>query len=110
VFSAAEKVRIVKEAASCSPGEQAALLRREGIYSSHLSTWRRQLEHHGAAGLSAAKRGKKVRLDPKDRRILELEQRLAAAQKELEVRQALIELQKKVSELLGGSFPGTEES
>lgn len=109
VFSAAEKLRIVKEAAACGPGEQAALLRREGIYSSHLSTWRQQLEVHGSAGLAATKRGRKAKLDAKDRRIAELEKRLRAAEKELEVRQYLIELQKKVSEILGVTLPDPEE-
>jgi transposase-like protein len=101
VFSAAEKLRIIQEAAACGPGEQAALLRREGIYSSHLATWRRQLATHGTAGVSAIKRGRKPKFDDKDRKIALLEKQLRVAEKELEIRQALIEFQKKVSELLG---------
>jgi transposase-like protein len=108
-FTAADKLRIVKEAAACGPGEQAALLRREGIYSSHLSTWRRQLEGHGVKGMDAVKRGRKPKRDDKDRRIHELERQLRAAEKELEIRQALIELQKKVSELLGVKLPDPED-
>jgi transposase len=57
LFTAAEKLRIVKEADACGPGEVGALLRREGIYSSHLSTWRKALGLHGTAGLGQVKRG-----------------------------------------------------
>jgi transposase len=109
VFSAAEKLRIVKEAEACGPGEVGALLRREGIYSSHLSTWRRALGLHGETGLNELRRGRKARYDAKDRRIQELEKRLRVAEKELAIRQALIELQKKVSVLLGVTLPSPEE-
>lgn len=110
VFTAAEKLRIVREAEACGPGEVGALLRREGLYSSHLSTWRKALGVHGTAGLSQLKRGRKAKYDAKDRRILELEKQLRAAEKELAIRQALIELQKKVSALLGITLPSPEES
>jgi len=109
VFSAADKLRIVKEAASCGPGEQAALLRREGIYSSQLASWRKQVESHGSERMAATKRGRKTLLDEKDRRILELEKRLRAADKELAIRQVLIDLQKKVSEILDIELPKPEE-
>ena len=108
VFSPAEKLRLIQEAAACGPGEQTALLRREGIYSSHLATWRRQLEIHGTAGVAAIKRGRKSKLDAKDRKIALLEKQLRAAQKELEIREALIELQKKVSQILGIKLPHPE--
>ncbi|MBI2378360.1 MAG: transposase [Deltaproteobacteria bacterium] len=61
VFTAAEKLRIVREADACGPGELSELLRREGIYSSHLSTWRRALGAHATAGLDRVKRGRKAR-------------------------------------------------
>lgn len=97
VFPAAEKLRILREADKCGPGDLGALLRREGIYSSHLSTWRKALGVHGKAGLGEVKRGRKAKYDAKDRRIQELEKQLRAADKELAIRQALIELQKKVA-------------
>ena len=107
VFSPAEKLRIIRDAAACGPGEQAALLRREGIYSSHLTTWRRQLETHGTVGVFAIKRGRKPKLDDKDRKIALLEKQLRAAEKELEIRQALIEFQKKSLGAPRDQPPGT---
>ena len=66
LFSAADKLRLVKEADAClASGERGsleALLRREGIYSSQLSSWRTQLGAHGAAGLAAKKAGRKPKL------------------------------------------------
>lgn len=108
-FTAAEKLRIVKEAANAAPGEQAALLRREGIYSSQLADWRKKLEVHGTERMAATKRGRKPKLDDKDRRIMELEKRLKAAEKELGVQLALVELQKKVSAILGIDLTKPEE-
>lgn len=109
VFSAAEKLRIVQEAAACGPGEVGALLRREAIHSSHLSTWRKALGVHGSEGLAQVKRGRRAKQDAKDRRIEQLEKQLRTAERELAIRQALIELQKKVSVLLGVTLPNQEE-
>ena len=73
-FSAAEKLRIVREAAACTQrGDIEALLRREGIYSSLLTAWRNQLALHGSEALA----GRKPKQDAKDRRIAELEKRSA---------------------------------
>ena len=109
-FTPAEKLRIVKEAAQCrEPGEIGALLRREGIHSSHLSSWRQALEAHGVEGLSSRKRGRKVKLDAKDHRIAELEKKLRHTEKELAIAQGLLEVQKKVSQLLGVTLPGSEK-
>jgi transposase len=99
-FTAAEKLRIVKAAAACARGELAALLRREGIYSSHLTTWRQQLGMHGAAGLEPKKAGRKKTRDDRDKRIAELERKLRRAHAQLEIAQDLIELQKKAQKLL----------
>lgn len=109
VFSPAEKLRIVREAAACGRGELQELLRREGIYSSHLAAWRRSLEAHGVEGMTARRRGRKAKYDAKDHRIQELEKQLRTARKELEVQQAMLELQKKVSRLLGIEFPTSEK-
>ena len=79
VFTAADKLRIVEEAAACSPGDQAALLRREGLYSSHLTMWRCQIESHGIKGMAATQRGRKPERDEKDRRIQELERKRRVA-------------------------------
>jgi len=76
-YSAAYKLRILEEADACSEnsGELGALLRREGLYSSHLNTWRRQRREGTLAGLSPQKRGRKARgPDEQAQRVKELEQ------------------------------------
>lgn len=105
-FSAADKLRILKEAAACTGrGEVEALLRREGIYSSHLSNWRQQLAKRGSEGLQGGKPGRKPKLDVKDRRIQELERKTARLERELLISHKLIELQKKAHEVLGIALP-----
>jgi transposase len=60
-FTADYKREILRQAAACKKsGELGALLRREGLYSSHISTWRREMEARGLAGLAPKKRGPKV--------------------------------------------------
>lgn len=108
-FSPAEKVRIVREANEClERGQIEALLRREGIYSSHLSAWRKQIQAHGVEGIGLSSPGRKSKRDAKDRRIDELQRELAGAQKELVIANGLIALQKKLSELLGLALPASE--
>ena len=111
VFSATDKLRIVKEADACvasgKRGELGALLRREGIYSSHLSSWRTQFGAHGAAGLAAKKPGRKPRLTQAERRNEELVKRNAELERKLHVANVLIELQKKAHEVLGIALPGS---
>ena len=110
-FSAAEKLRIVRAAAACSQrGEIEALLRREGIYSSHLTAWRKQLALHGTDALAGSKPGRKPKLDAKDRRIAELEKREARLSAKLSLAEKLIDLQKKVSAILGINLATDEES
>ena len=110
-FSAAEKLRIVRQAASCTKrGEVEALLRREGIYSSHLTAWRKQLVLHGSEALAGRKPGRKPKLDAKDRRIAELEQRAARLEAKLSLAEKLIDLQKKVSAILGINLATDGES
>jgi transposase len=101
-FSAAEKLRIVRQAAACTErGDVEALLRREGLYSSHLTAWRKQFALHGSEALAGRKRGRKPKLDAKDRRIAELEQRAVRLEARLSLAEKLIDLQKKVSAILG---------
>ena len=106
-FTAEYKRRILKEADGCSkPGEIGALLRREGLYSSHLSAWRAARERGELAGLAPRRRGPKAKqVDARDRRIRALERenrRLAARAERAE---ALVEVQKKLSLLLGIELP-----
>jgi hypothetical protein len=102
-FTAAYKLRVLKEAAACTtPGEVGALLRREGLYSSHLVTWRRARARGERAALTPKKRGRRPQpVDPRDRKIAELERQLAALAARAERAEALVELQKKLAGLLG---------
>jgi transposase len=99
-FTAAYKLRVLQEADSCTaPGQLGALLRREGLYSSHLVTWRRQRDT-GARAALGQRRGRK----PADREAIELarlRQENARLAHRLEVAQTIIAIQKKVSTLLG---------
>lgn len=112
VFSVAEKLRIVKDAdsalASGERGALEALLRREGIYSSLLSSWRLQLGLHGSAGLSAKKPGRKPRLTEAERRNAELVKRNVELERKLHVATVLIALQKKAHEVLGLALPESD--
>ena len=69
-FTAAEKLRVLREADRCSkPGEVSALLRREGLYSSHLATWRAARRRGELAGLAPRARGPKAKpVDPRDKK------------------------------------------
>lgn len=101
-FTAAEKLRIVREAAACTErGAIAALLRREGIYSSALFGWRKQLQLHGTEALGSRKAGRKPKFDAKDKRIAELEKHAARLEGKLSLAEKLLDLQKKVSAILG---------
>lgn len=112
-YSASEKLRIVKAAnAAVASGKRGALeelLRREGIYSSHLSAWREQLGTRGEAGLAPQKPGRKPKLDEKDRKVLALEKENAKLRRKLQVADAVIGLQKKAHEVLGIALPEYDE-
>jgi transposase len=107
-FSAEYKVRILREAEGAKEsGQLGALLRREGLYTSNVTTWRRQCERGALAGLAPNKRGKKAKVvDARDTRIRELERENERLRKRLEGAETIIEVQKKVSALLGTSSPG----
>jgi len=102
-FDAAYRLRIVEEADRCvEPGQVGELLRREGLYSSYLAKWRRQRDEGALIALGSKKRGRKPK--PRDSATKELE-RLRREMEELAERlrqaEAIIEVQKKISELLG---------
>lgn len=106
-FSATDKLRIVTEAEACrgTRGELEAMLRREGIYSSHLSAWSRQLKAQGTEGLTAKKPGRKPLHTATEAHTLALEKRNAELERRLRIANAIIELQKKAHELLGVALP-----
>jgi transposase-like protein len=106
-FSAAEKLRILQEADACEkPGEIGALLRREGLYSSHLAAWRRARAQGESKGLEARRRGPVPKIaDERDRKLAEQARELAAWKGRAELAEALVEVQKKVAAILGISLP-----
>lgn len=110
-FTAEYKCRIVREAdAAAARGELGALLRREGLYSSHLGKWREQARRGELAGLTPKKRGPEPKVaDARERKITELERTIAKLTKRAERAEALVEVQKKVSQLLGIVLPTDEE-
>ena len=101
-FTAEYKRRILKEVDICKePGQLGRLLRREGLYSSNVTTWRRQAERGTLDALSPRKRGPKVqRPDPSVRRIAELEKENQKLKTKLHQAELIIEAQKKMAELL----------
>ena len=94
-FTTLYKLEMLRKADACTrPGQLGALLRKEGLYSSHLVTWRRQRED----GLTRKKRGRKTtRVDPQ---LKKLEQENRRLMSRLQKAEALLAFQKKVSELL----------
>jgi transposase-like protein len=109
-FTAAEKLRVLKEADRCSkPGELGALLRREGLYSSHLAAWREARRGGELAGLTPRARGPKVKpVDPRDRKLTEQAREIARLQARLDRAEGLIELQKKAAALLSLPLPESD--
>ena len=108
-FTAAYKLQILEAAAACTkPGDLGALLRREGLYSSHLSAWRAAARRGEAAGLAQRRGPKPTPPDPSATRIAALERQLAEATARAERLELIVELQKKVSQLLGLALPPSE--
>lgn len=111
-FTTAEKIRILREAdvAAKETGGVTALLRREGLYSSHLTSWRRQRDE-GQFGKTPRKRGPvAVVPDARDKKIVELERSLRRVEAERDRYERLCALQKKVSELFGIPLDSEDET
>ena len=108
-FTAEEKLRILEEADACTePGEIGALLRREGIYSSYLSKWRRARDRGQLTALGEQQRGRKPATDAAlAREVARLRHENERLQTRLDQAEAIIEVQKKLSQLLG---PSPEEN
>jgi transposase-like protein len=111
-FTAKYKAQILAEADACTKkGELGALLRREGLYSSHIASWRAARAQRGDEGLAPQKRGPKARSATEvanAKRIVELEREVRDARRwkaRAERAEGLVELQKKVSQILGIELP-----
>ena len=101
-YTAEYKAHILQETDACKgKGETGALLRREGLYSSLVSKWREQHKHSGLAGLSGRRRGPKV--DPNAEELARLQRENQRLQAQLERAELIIDVQKKVAQLVGVS-------
>jgi len=106
-FSAAEKLRILREVETCrGSGEIGALMRREGIYSSYLTTWRKQRELGELDGLSPHKRGPKP--NPEAIELAKLRREHERLQERMRRAELIIDVQKKVARMLGETIESPE--
>lgn len=105
-FTAEYKRSILDQAEACrDDGAIGALLRREGLYSSHLTTWRRQREQGELQALAPKKRGRKSTANPLAQENQRLRAENTRLSRRLEQAELIIDVQKKVSALLGISLP-----
>ena len=102
-FTAKYKLRILDQADACTqPGQIGALLRREGLYSSNLTTWRKQRDQGILQAMKPKKRGRKRKQkNPLANRVAQLEKENRRLQDKLKKAETIIEVQKKISEILG---------
>ncbi len=102
-FTAEYRLRILEEAERCTkPGEVGQLLRREGLYSSHLASWRKARHDGVLRGLASKKRGAKPKArNPLESKVRELESKVARLEKELHKAHTILDVQEKVAGLLG---------
>ncbi len=102
-FTTAYKLRMLKEYDACTvPGEIGAFLRREGLYHSNINTWLRQRDTGVLQGLTPRKRGrKKKNVNPLAKENARLERENKKLSKKLKQAETIIEVQKKISEILG---------
>ena len=102
-FTAEYKLKVLREAEACSePGEVGVLLRREGLYTSHLSAWRQQRDRGLLETMASKKRGpKSKRNDPVAKENVKLRREKAALERKLKQAEIVIDIQKKASEILG---------
>jgi transposase len=94
------KLRIIAEADACKRGELGALLRREKLYSSQLSDWRREFAENGVAGLSKSAPGPAASRTPEQRRIDQLEKENDRLNRKLDIANDCLDLQKKALSML----------
>jgi transposase-like protein len=110
-FTAEYKRKILKQADACTRhGELGALLRREGVYSSSLTAWRSARDRGELAGLTPKKRGPKASApDPRDRELAAKDREIARLSARAERAEALIDVQKKLSQILGIRLPDSDD-
>jgi len=111
-FTAKYKLEVLKKADACThPGELGSLLRREGLYSSNLTTWKRQRDQGVLDAMTPKKRGrKKIEKNPLAQENATLQRENERLRRKLKKAETIIEFQKKISEILGISQDPEEES
>lgn len=107
-FNAEYKLRIIAEADNCKYGELGSLLRREKLYSSQLTDWRRELTENGVSGLSKSIPGPIASRTPDQRRIDQLEKENSRLVRKLEVANDCLDLQKKALSMLDRMNSGSD--
>ena len=101
IYTAEYKLRILQETDSCSEGQIGAILRREGLYSSHLTTWRRQRQAGQLAALTDNKRGRKpTPVNPLDAEVERLRRENERLSQRLQQAELIIDIQKKACAIL----------
>ena len=107
-FKAAYKLKILRETDEAEGGQIGAITRREGLYSSLLSTWRHQRKAGTLEALAPKKRGPKATKDVAQEEVERLKRKVARLEYKLETAELIIDVQKKVSQLLGIQLPTSE--
>ena len=109
-FTASYKLKVLRQADECGPGEQSALLRREGLYWSNLQSWRRQRQEGTLRALTPKKRGRKAQeKNPLSKQVKCLNRENRRLKRRLEQAELMLEIQKKVSQALGITLGASEE-
>ncbi len=111
-FTAEYRLRILEEVERCTePGEVGQLLRREGLYSSHLTAWRKARRHAALRGLASKKRGAKPKArNPLEPKVRQLEAQGVRLEEELRKAHTILDVQEKVAGLLGFSLESGKDS
>lgn len=111
-FTAEYRLRILEEADRCTaPGEVGQLLRREGLYSSHLTAWRKARRTGALRGLASKKRGAKAKArNPLEPKVRQLEAEVKRLEAELKKAHTILDVQEKVAGLLGFSLESGKDS
>ncbi len=111
-FTAEYRLRILEEAERCTePGEVGQLLRREGLYSSHLTSWRKARRSGALRGLASKKRGVKPKArNPLEPKVRQLEAKVERLEEELRKAHTILDVQEKVAGLLGFSLESGKDS
>jgi len=110
-FTTAYKLQVLREAERChQPGQVGALLRREGLYSSHLSNWRQQREAGQLEGLSSKKRGRKAKVMASEKEMAALRQENSRLRSQLAQAELIISAQKKLALALEQTLMESKEA